>query len=114
MGTEDFFLARLDQMIDLRHPRAVPAGRVPWKEIESALSPAFAHAARPGKTREEEGLFGPALQVIGAGVSGAGRPRLSIRLMASLLYLKHAFDLSDEEVAARWFIAKMDAKSASP
>src|SRR6266498_3708179 len=32
----------------------------------------------------------------------AGRPRLPIRLMASLLYLKHSFDLSDEELVARW------------
>ena len=38
----------------------------------------------------------------GAGVSPAGRPRLPIRLMASLLYLKHAFNLSDEAVAERW------------
>ena len=36
------------------------------------------------------------------GCSNAGRPKLPIRLMASLLYLKHSFNLSDEEVAARW------------
>jgi len=35
-------------------------------------------------------------------VSAAGRPRLPIRLMASLLYLKHAFNLSDEAVVERW------------
>ena len=35
-------------------------------------------------------------------MSNAGRPRLSIRLMASLLYLKNAFDLSDEELVQRW------------
>lgn len=35
-------------------------------------------------------------------MSAAGRPRLSIRLMASLLYLKHAHNLSDEDVVARW------------
>lgn len=34
--------------------------------------------------------------------SAAGRPRLPIRLMASLLYLKHAFNLSDEELVERW------------
>ncbi len=35
-------------------------------------------------------LFGPRAQVVGAGVSAAGRPRLPIRLMASLLYLTEA------------------------
>jgi IS5 family transposase len=32
----------------------------------------------------------------------AGRPRLPMRLMISLLYLKHAFDESDEGVVDRW------------
>jgi len=40
--------------------------------------------------------------VAGAGVSAAGRPRLAMRLMVSLLYLKHAFNLSDEELVERW------------
>ena len=48
------------------------------------------------------GLFGPTLELAGAGVSPAGRPRLPIRLMASLLYLKHAFNLRDEAVVERW------------
>jgi IS5 family transposase len=39
---------------------------------------------------------------IAGGVSNAGRPRLSIRLMASLLYLKNSFNLSDEELVERW------------
>jgi hypothetical protein len=47
-------------------------------------------------------LFGTTLEIAGAGVSAAGRPRLPIRLMAALLYLKHAFNLSDEELVARW------------
>jgi IS5 family transposase len=38
----------------------------------------------------------------GGGVSPAGRPRLPVRLMTSLLYLKHSFNLSDEEVVERW------------
>ncbi|MCB1637066.1 MAG: IS5 family transposase, partial [Xanthomonadales bacterium] len=33
---------------------------------------------------------------------GAGRPALPVRLMAGLLYLKHAYDLSDETVCERW------------
>lgn len=35
MTTPDFFRARLDAMIDLRHPLAVLANRMPWAEIES-------------------------------------------------------------------------------
>ena len=35
----------------------------------------------------------------GGGVSAAGRPRLPVRLMVSLLYLKNSFNLSDEEYA---------------
>jgi IS5 family transposase len=42
------------------------------------------------------------MEIAGGGKSAAGRPRLSIRLMASLLYLKHAYNLSDEEVVERW------------
>lgn len=38
----------------------------------------------------------------GGGVSNAGRPRLSIRLMTGLLYLKNSFNLSDEELVQRW------------
>jgi IS5 family transposase len=102
MTNEDFFRSRLEQMIDLRHPLAVLARRMPWVQIEAALSPSFQRRDREGQVVEEDDLFGPSLQVVGAGVSAAGRPRLPIRLMASLLYLKHAFDLSDEEVVERW------------
>jgi len=102
MATDDFFRARLEQMIDLRHPLAVLARRLPWAQIEAALAPAFTRQSRPGKTVEVDDLFGTTVEIAGAGTSAAGRPRLPIRLMASLLYLKHAFNLSDEDVAERW------------
>ncbi len=35
--TDDFFRNRLDQLIDLRHPLAVLANRMPWQEIEASL-----------------------------------------------------------------------------
>ena len=92
MTTSDFFRARLDQMIDLRHPLVVLSRRMPWPQIETALAPAFARRARDGKRIEGLDLFGPSQQVAGVGVSPAGRPRLPIRLMAALLYLKHAFN----------------------
>lgn len=100
--TADFFRARLDQMIDLRHPLAALAQRLPWDQLEAVLAPAFARRDRKGRSIEGEDLFGPTLTVAGAGISAAGRPRLSIRLMASLLYLKHAYNLSDEDLVARW------------
>ena len=102
MATDDFFRARLDQMIDLRHPLAALAGRMPWGQIEAALAPAFARQDRLGKIIAGHDLFGTTLEIAGAGISAAGRRRLPIRLMASLLYLKHAFNLSDDELAARW------------
>ena len=102
MATDDFFRARLDQMIDLRHPLAVLANRMPWSQIEDALAPVLAHRNRLGSLTEGLDLFGPTTQLAGAGVSAAGRPRLPVRLMVSLLYLKHAFNLSDEELVERW------------
>lgn len=47
-------------------------------------------------------LFGPSAHLAGAGVAAARRRRLAIRLMASLLYLKHSYKLSDEELVERW------------
>ncbi|CAJ0780006.1 IS5 family transposase [Ralstonia chuxiongensis] len=100
--TDDFFRARIEQMIDLRHPLAVLATRMPWAQIEATLAPIFEHKARAGQTMAGDDLFGPTLAVAGGGVSAAGRRRLPIRLMVSLLYLKHAFGLSDEELVERW------------
>jgi len=99
---DDFFRSRLDQMIDLRHPLAVLASRMPWQEIEASLAHQFARQVKAGKTVEDIGLFGPEVKVVGGGKSNAGRPRLPIRLMVSLLYLKHAFNESDEGVVERW------------
>jgi len=102
MATDDFFRARLDQMIDLRHPLAVLATRMPWQAIETSLAPVFAHRDRKGRPVEGADLFGPTLAVAGAGISLAGRPRLPIRLMVALLYLKHAYNESDESLVERW------------
>ena len=102
MATDDFFRARLDQMIDLRHPLAVLARRLPWSQIEAALSPAFARKNIEGKVIADDDLFGGTVETADGGASPAGRPRLPIRLMSALLYLKHAFNLSDEELVERW------------
>lgn len=100
MSTPDFFRARLDQMIDLRHPLAVLATRMPWAQIEDSLAPLFTREPRDARTRDDMDLFGPTQ--VAAGPGAGGRPRLPTRLMVALLYLKHAYGLSDEEVVARW------------
>ncbi len=102
MATDDFFRARLDQMIDLRHPLSVLATRMPWADIEASLAPVFSHRDRKGRVVEGADMFGPTVAVAGAGVSNAGRPRLPIRLMVALLYLKHAYNESDESLVERW------------
>lgn len=102
MSTPDFFRSRLDAMIDLQHPLAVLARRLPWDGIEQALAPKFAHRDRAGRQLIVDDLLGQHQVEFGGGVSNAGRPRLSIRLMACLLYLKNAFNLSDEELVQRW------------
>lgn len=85
-------------MIDLRHPLAVLATRMPWAEIESALALCFARQDRQGRWIEGLDLFGPSLQVAGAGGSPAGWRRLPIRLLVGLLYLKDAFGERNETV----------------
>ena len=100
--TADFFRARLDEMIDIKHPLVVLSKRLAWGAIEQALAPHFARKARPGLKTATQDLLGEHEVEFGAGVSPAGRPRLAIRLMASLQYLKNAFNLSDEELVQRW------------
>ena len=100
--TVDFFRARLDAMIDLRHPLAVLSTRLPWSRLEAELAPIWRRQVRDGVLPEDEDWFGSGGVLVAAGVSHAGRARLPIRLMCSLLYLKHAFNLSDEETCERW------------
>jgi len=102
MTTDDFFRSRLDLMIDLKHPLVVLATRLPWAAIEAAVAPKLAHQAKPAKRIAGEDLAGTFAGEFGGGISPAGRPRLPVRLMASLLYLKNSFNLSDEELVERW------------
>jgi hypothetical protein len=52
------------------------------------LTHRFARQVREGRILADVDLFGRTLSVSGAGVSKAGRPRLPMRLMVSLLYLQ--------------------------
>ncbi len=78
-SVEDLFRSRLENLIDLRHPLARLAQRMPWNALDAALAP-----------------------TLPPDPAGGGRPALAVRLMAGLLYLKHAYDLSDEAVCERW------------
>jgi transposase, IS5 family len=72
----DLFRPRLADMIDMRHELVALAALIDWDFFE----------------REWAGFF----------PSTTGRPATSPRLVAGLLYLQHAFRLSDEAVVARW------------
>lgn len=71
----DLFRLRLDQMLNQRHALYRLAGQIDWNSAE----------ARFGNLYSEE-----------------GRPGIPIRLMVGLHYLKHTYNLSDEEVVAQW------------
>jgi IS5 family transposase len=75
-GQDDLFRARLDQIIDMRHELVRLAGLIDWSLIGTRLGDMYA--------------------------DGPGQPPLPIRLMAGLAILKHTFNLSDEELVARW------------
>jgi IS5 family transposase len=100
-ATEDFFRARLDHMIELRHPLCVLSSRMPWQQIEACVSHLFMRKARVSVAMPDLDLFGEAPVVTGR-ASNAGRPRVPLRVMIALLYLKHAFNESDEGVVERW------------
>ena len=75
-GEEDLFRARLDQIIDMSHALAKLAGAVDWRFLEARFGEVYS--------------------------DGPGMPPLPTRLMAGLAILKHTFNLSDEELCARW------------
>lgn len=73
---DDLLRPRLTDMIDPRHELVKLAALIDWEVFE----------------REWSGFF----------PSGKGRPATQPRLVAGLLYLQHAYRLSDEAVVARW------------
>ncbi len=103
MQTADFFRARRDGMIDLKLPLALLATRLPWAQLEADLVPTWRRQACDsvlvdgGHLLTERGGT-----LVAAGVSVSGRSRLSIRLLCSPVYLKHALNLSDEALMERW------------
>lgn len=72
----DLFRAQFTQILDLEHPLVVLADKIDWRRFEVALAECFA--------------------------SDIGAPALSTRLIIGLLYLKYAFNESDESLVERW------------
>lgn len=98
----DFFATPISLMIKPTHPLVILASHLAWDEIETALKPSLARQAREGRVSVVSDLLGTHDVILSAGVSPAGRPRLNTRLMVSLLYLKHAFNFSDEALVQEW------------
>ncbi|TCK96525.1 IS5 family transposase [Paraburkholderia sp. BL9I2N2] len=72
----DFFRQPLREQINLKHPLVRLTDLINWERLDALMRESF--------------------------VSHKGRPATSPRLIAGLLYLQHAFDLSDEEVVWQW------------
>jgi IS5 family transposase len=71
----DLFRERLDAIIDMRHGLVRLAGSIPWSSFDESFGKFFKPIDRPAKPT---------------------------RLMVGLHYLKHVYNLSDEEVVERW------------
>jgi IS5 family transposase len=71
----DLFRERLDSIIDMGHELVRLSAMVPWSDFEDS----FGRFYKP-----------------------LGRPAKSTRLMVGLHYLKHVYNLSDEQTVARW------------
>lgn len=72
----ELFGAHLSEMLNPDHPLYVLAERFDWQQFELAIDQCYAEEL--------------------------GRPGVNTRMMVGLMYLKHAFDESDESVIARW------------
>lgn len=72
----DLFQVELIDLVDMRHPLVILAGQIPWNDFDEAFQP----------------LYCP----------DNGRCGIPTRLMVGLHYLKHTYDLSDEETVKRW------------
>jgi transposase, IS5 family len=91
IGQRDLFRARLDQIVDLKHPLAKLARLTDWGFLEKTFGAVYA--------------------------DGPGHPPLPTRLMAGLAILKHMHNLSDEALCERWvenpYINRSVGKSSS-
>ncbi len=73
---QDLFRLQLSSMIDMRHELVLLAKSIDWQVLDATLGASI--------------------------VSTVGNSALPTRLVAGLLYLQHAFSVSDEVLCARW------------
>ena len=71
----DLFSFPLEQILNPDHPLVILAAQIEWSQFEDVVDSCYAEEGRPGCTT---------------------------RLVIGLLYLKHAFNESDESVVERW------------
>lgn len=72
----NMFRVELEDLVNLDHPMVRLADLIPWQQFDDAFEPLYC--------------------------TDNGRPAISTRLMVGLHYLKHTFNLSDEDTVARW------------
>ena len=72
----DLFHIELQHLVDRRHPLVQLADQIHWEQFDAAFAPLFC--------------------------ADNGRAACPVRLMVGLHYLKHSFDLSDEDTVAQW------------
>lgn len=70
------FGAHLSELLNPEHPLYILAEQIDWQQFDVAIDDCYAEEL--------------------------GRPGVNTRLMVGLMYLKHAFNESDESVVARW------------
>ena len=75
-GQRDLFRARLEQIVDMKHPLAKLAAVIDWGFLEKTFGAVY--------------------------TDGPGHPPLPTRLMAGIAILKHLHNLSDEGPYERW------------
>lgn len=72
----ELFKTSLTKIIDTSHPLCILGVKITWSEFDTTFGSLYSE--------------------------GKGRPAISTRLMVGLHYLKHTYNLSDEEVVSRW------------
>lgn len=72
----NLFKVMLKDVVDSKHPLVTLANSINWESIENKIAPLFC--------------------------SNNGRPALPVRMIAGLLYLKHAYNLGDGTLLDTW------------
>lgn len=72
----ELFGGELTELLNHKHPLFLLANRIDWASFDTKIAACY--------------------------VQDLGRPGLTTRMMVGLLYLKHAFDESDESLLERW------------